>query len=246
MSDPANASANELRRWQRRIFWSVWVTYFAYYLCRLNMPVAKTKLCQTYAWDNEQFGIVFTALTVMYAIGQFVNGQLADRFGTRVIASLGVIGSVLMNLAVFVLVLVASPETADRQYVLKLLVVFWGMNGFLQAMGWSPMVKVMAHWYPLSRRGKIMGLLGTCYQFGGAFASLLALFLVGRWAQEFGLDWRSVFLVPALLFALVGMFFYLGIRNRPEDVGLPAVDREAAPAAGSRKRARSEPSQRAS
>ncbi len=232
MRDQANGSGGDLKRWQRRVFWSVWVTYFAYYLCRYNMPVAKTSFCETYAWNTEQFGVVLSALTLMYAVGQFVNGQLADRFGTRVIASLGVLGSVVMNLAIFFLLLVATPETTDPRRVLTLLAIFWGLNGFFQAMGWSPMVKAMAHWYPVSRRGKIMGLMGTCYQFGGAFASLLALFLVGYCAKELGGDWRYVFLVPAILFAAIGVFFFLLIRNRPEDVGLPPVNVEADPSPG--------------
>jgi len=232
MSDRANVSAGDLNGWQRRIFWSVWVTYAAYYLCRYNMPVAKTTLCETYSWNAEQFGIVLSALTLMYAVGQFVNGQLADRFGTRVIASLGVLGSVVMNLVVFVLLLVATPDAVDSRRMLTMLAVFWGINGFLQAMGWSPMVKAMAHWYPVSRRGKIMGMMGTCYQFGGAFASLLALFLVGYFAQELGGDWRSVFLVPAILFAVIGVFFFLLIRDRPEDVGLPTVNVDEEPSQG--------------
>jgi len=74
-----------------------------------------------------------------------------------------------------------------------------------------------------------MGMMGTCYQFGGAFATLVALFLVGYFAQELGGDWRIVFLVPAILLAVVGVFFFLLIRNRPEDVGLPAVNLDEAP-----------------
>jgi len=224
MSDPASGSANDLKQWQRRVFWSVWITYFAYYLCRYNMPIAKSQLCETYSWSNADFGKVLTALLIMYAVGQFVNGQLADRFGTRLIASLGAFGSVAMNLVVFGVLLVADPQAMDSRRVLTLLIVFWGGNGFLQAMGWSPMVKAMAHWYPVSRRGKIMGLLGTCYQFGGAFSWFLSFFLVGYFAQTMGGDWRSVFLVPAILFAAVGVFFFVTIRNRPEDVGLPAVN----------------------
>ena len=78
MSDSTGGSAGDLKGWQRRIFWSVWVTYFAYYLCRYNMPVAKTKLCDTYSWDAAEFGIVLSALTLMYAVGQFVNGRLCS------------------------------------------------------------------------------------------------------------------------------------------------------------------------
>jgi sugar phosphate permease len=215
---------NHLRHWQMRIFTTVWVTYFAYYLCRYNMPVAKTRLCETFSWDASQIGIVFTALTVMYAIGQFVNGQLADRFGTRFIAALGVIGSVLMNIAVFLTVIFCQGKFADPKRILILVATFWGINGFFQAMGWSPMVRVMAHWFPAESRGKIMGVLGTCYQFGGAFANLLAFFLVGYYVQKFGGDWRTVFLVPAVIFAVVGVFFFVMIRNYPEDVGLPPVE----------------------
>ena len=224
MSDPATGSANDLRRWQRRIFWSVWITYFAYYLCRYNMPMAKTRLCDTFSWSNEDIGIVFTALLAMYAVGQFVNGQLADRFGTRTIASLGVVGSVVMNLAVFAVVLTVSPRSVDSKRLLLLISIFWGANGFFQAMGWSPMVRVMAHWFPAERRGKVMGLMGTCYQFGGAFSWALAFFLTGYFVEQLGGDWRSVFLVPAALFAVAGVFFFLLIRDRPEDVGLPAVN----------------------
>ena len=107
--------AGELKRWQRRVFASAWITYFSYYLCRLNMPMAKTRLCETFSWDAASIGMVFSALTLMYAVGQFVNGQLADRFGARAIASLGVLGSVVMNLAVFVVVLVAVPGAGQSE-----------------------------------------------------------------------------------------------------------------------------------
>jgi len=213
-----------MKRWQVRIFTSVWITYFAYYLCRYNMPIAKTQMCETYSWDNEAFGIVLSALTIMYAVGQFVNGQLADRFGARLIASLGVLGSVVMNMAVFAVVMLADPDKVDPQKLLFWTATFWGINGFVQAMGWSPMVRIMTHWFPSSSRGKVMGWVGTCYQLGGAFAWGLAFFLTGYYVQKFNGDWRLVFLVPSVMFAAVGIYFYVSIRNQPEDVNLPPVD----------------------
>jgi len=224
MSKTASGSANDLKWWQSRIFWTVWVTYFAFYLCRYNMPMAKSRLSDTFSWSNEEIGIIFTALLAMYAVGQFVNGQLADRFGTRVIASLGILMSVLMNLAVFLVLIVVDPNSVDTRLLLWLIAVFWGVNGFFQAMGWSPMVRVMAHWFPTEGRGKVMGLMGTCYQFGGAFSWALAFFLTGYFVDQMGGDWRSVFLVPSLMFAVVGVCFFLLIRDCPEDVGLPPVN----------------------
>ena len=226
MSDPTNGSANDLRRWQYRVFGTVWITYFAYYLCRFNLPIVKGTMVKGYGWNETTVGWAFTALALAYAFGQLVNGQLADRFGSRRMASLGVLGSVVMNVAVFVLVTVAPPGSASTVDVFWLLIVFWAVNGFFQAMGWSSMVRIMAHWFPTKGRGRIMGAMGTCYLFGNAFTWLIALLLLGALGRNLGCDWRSVFLVPAVMFALVGVFFFLMIRNRPEDVGLAPVDVE--------------------
>lgn len=225
MSDLTN-SASETKMWERRVFWTVWTTYFAFYLCRYNMPVAKSTLCDTYSWTAKDFGWVFSALTAAYAVGQFVNGQLADRFGSRAVASLGILVSVTINLAVFVLLMLAPPEAADPKFVLNMLILFWAINGFFQSMGWPSMVRLMAHWVSTKRRGKVMGALGTCYLFGNAFTWCVAMLLTGYFVDRLGGDWRNVFLVPAVMFAFVGMAFFFVIRNRPEDVGLPPINVE--------------------
>lgn len=188
------------------------------------MPVAKSTLARTFSWSAAEIGAIFTALTLMYALGQFVNGQLGDRFGTRLIVTIGCVGSVLMNLSVFGALTASRYDGASPSTIRTLLIIFWGINGFFQAMGWSPVVKAMAHWFPLKGRGKTMGWLGTCYQLGAACGQLLALFLVSTWVSRFSGDWRMVFVVPAVFFAVTGIFFYCSLRNRPEDVGFPPVD----------------------
>ncbi len=52
-------------------------------------------------------------------------------------------------------------------------------------MGWTPMVRVMAYWFPVASRGKTMGLLGTCYQLGASLAGWGAGILIGRQGYQF-------------------------------------------------------------
>ena len=217
-----------MKTWQRRVFWTVWITYFSYYLCRYNMPMAKTRMCETFQWDTAQFGLILSALTVAYAVGQFVSGQLADRFGGRLIASVGAAGSVILNVVIFA-VLWFSDAAAPKT-VLYALVVLWGANGFFQAMGWPSMVRIMAHWFPAATRGRIMGLMGTSYQLGAAFSWFLALCIIQFYAGRWGGDWRMVFLAPAVLFGGAGIVFLVFIRNTPQDVGLPPVQEDGGPA----------------
>ena len=218
---------NNLKNWRIRIFSSVWITYFSYYLCRYNMPMAKGYLCETFSWEVTEMGIVFSALTVMYAIGQFVNGQLTDRFGGRLMASLGILGSVVMNLAVFLYIRSSPPESSNPKTTLFFITLFWGTNGFFQSMGWPSMVRIIAHWFPVESRGKVMGVLGASYQLGGAASWFLAFFLTGYYVNNLGGHWSAIFWVPAVIFTIVGLFFFFLIRNTPEDVGLPEINIES-------------------
>ena len=97
-----------------------------FYFCRTNMPVAKSTLANTFSWSAAEIGMIFTALTLMYALGQFINGQLGDRFGTRLIVTIGCAGSVLMNLTVFVVLAAARLNNISPSAILKLLIFFLG------------------------------------------------------------------------------------------------------------------------
>jgi sugar phosphate permease len=195
--------------WRKRILLTTWITYAIFYLARVNMSVAMPGIMAEFGFSKTEMGGVLTALLAMYAIGQFVNGQLGDKFGARKIITLGIMGSAAMNL-IFGFV----PGT------LFLMILLWGLNGYFQSMGWSLSVKTIANWFPLKMRGKVTGVLGTSYQIGNAVSWLLAGFVISL------LGWRYGFFVPALIFFVVGIFWYIRSRNAPEEVGLPTIEEE--------------------
>jgi sugar phosphate permease len=197
----------KLRYWRKRVFISLWIAYASFYLCRVNISIAIPGILEEYNITKTAMGAVLTALFFAYAVGQFINGQLGDKFGARKLLTFGAIVSAILNLVFAVL-----PG------IISLMALVWGLNGYFQSMGWSPSTKTIANWFPLKMRGKITGLFGSCYQFGNAASWALAGFVVGM----FG--WRFAFVIPAIVFIVVAIQWYINGRDAPEELGLPTVE----------------------
>lgn len=195
--------------WRKRIILTTWVTYSAFYLCRVNMSIAAPSIMGEYGYSKTAMGAVMTALLIAYAAGQFINGQLGDRFGARRLITLGIIASALLNIAF------------GFSFGITVMMAIWALNGYFQSMGWGPSVKTVANWFPPSLRGRMGGILGSSYQIGNAYSWALAGFVTGL------LGWRWAFWVPAIIFIALGIHWYLRSRNAPEEVGLPAIENEA-------------------
>ena len=112
------------------------------------MSFALPGLSDEFGYSKTLLGLLGTALFIMYSLGQFVNGQLGDKYGARKLVFVGMIGSALLNI-------IFSFSTA-----FGFMLVVWGLNGYFQSMGWSPQVKTMANWFTVAQRGKWMGLHG--------------------------------------------------------------------------------------
>ncbi len=197
--------------WQVRIFSLLWLAYASYYLCRLNFSAAQPAILKDFPdWTDAKIGLIPSVYAAAYALGQFVNGQLAVRFGARRMMTVAMVCAGLANLAF----------SQVSSYAMML--VLWGLNGWAQSAGWSLAVGTMAAWTPSKRRGFVIGLLATCYMFGNVFAWLLA----GALSNRYG--WRTVFAVPGLVLLPMAALFAVLVRNRPEDVGLPSMSEGAA------------------
>lgn len=199
-------SQEDFKRWQLKIFVIAWITYALFYLTRANLSIAVPGIMDEYSYTKTMLGSVGSALFATYAIGQFINGQLGDKFGARKLVTIGIIVSALANIAF------------GFTTTIFMMILFWAINGYFQAIGWPLNVKTLANWFSIDERGKVAGMYGSCYQVGNALSWLLAGYL----AETYG--WRFVFWIPALIFGVSSILYYFGIRNSPESMGLPSVE----------------------
>ncbi len=156
-----------------------------------------------------ELGEIGSAYLVAYAIGQFVAAGLGQRRGARVMLLTGIGASIVCNL-VF--------GFANNYWTLF---TFMTLNGLAQATGWPAVVGTLGRWTRREERGTVMGLWGTCYQLGGVAASMWAAF----WLARLGV--RGAFVMASAVLFACWIVVALWQRNRPEDVGLAALEPEA-------------------
>jgi sugar phosphate permease len=202
---PARSAAPGTRPGEVAVLWVIWLTYGSFYFCRQNISAAVPGL-KASGLNPVEIGWILGGLKIAYAVGQLVNGQLAERLPARWLLAVGMLGSAGLNV-VF--------GFAEGLYFL---IFVWACNGYCQALGWTPCVRVASNWFSAARRGRALGVLGTSYQ---VMASVT--FLVAGASVEW-LGWRGAFYVPAALLAAAAVHMLLFLRETPDAM-------EAGPAA---------------
>ena len=156
----------ESRLWRYRIFAVSWLAYGGFYLCRKNFSIAMPLLNEDLGFTKDHFAMVLFLYSLFYAMGQFYNGFLSDKFGPRLIVGIGLFLSVAANIFM---------GFGATLLIFGLLLC---INGTGQSTGWSGTVKNMAPWFRRQERGVVMSWWSTCYVVGAIAATTLATFVV--------------------------------------------------------------------
>lgn len=210
-------------QWRLRIFAITWLAYAGFYLCRKNLSVLMPLLQNDLGISKLDLANIVFAYSLAYALGQFVTGMLADRFGARAVVTGGLLLSVASNLAMG-----WNPSVL-------MLFVLGMLNGAGQSAGWPGLVKNMAAWFRSRERGVVMAWWTTNYVLGGFLATVVAAFVISNPMPLPGASWQHGFWIPSLLLLAVTAVFVLFARNHPHDAGLASIadaDTEAAAAQG--------------
>lgn len=171
-------------------------------------------MTQESSYTKDDLALVISVFSLMYMLGQFINGYLSDRFSPRLIVGIGLLISVLSN---FFLGFTGS---------MLILTFFMGLNGLGQSSGWSGLLKNMSAWFRHEERGVVMSWWSTCYVIGAFAATLFATYWSTTELFFPELGWKRGFLAPAFLLLIIALVYVLLTRNTPKSAGLPEIVQE--------------------
>lgn len=199
-------------RWRWQAFAITWLAYAGYYFTRQALAAAKVGILDdptvNHTLTKGALGAFDSVYLIAYAVGQFLWGTLADRYGPRVVVIGGMLGSI------------AAATVMGLFPALLIFGFAQAVQGLSQSTGWSSLTKNISSFFTVRERGRIMGIWATNYAFGGLVAPPVA----GWFAYSVFHTWRAAFLSMAVLLAAVLVLFVLFQRNRPQDVGLPDIE----------------------
>ena len=179
--------------------------YVAAYISRCNLSPSLDAIAKAFSVSTAQAGLLPTFFAIPYAAGQVFSGLLADRQPGPRLMLIGLLGSALVN----VLFSFCS--------FFPLLVALWFVNGLLQSLIWTPIVRILAVHFRDQVRDHAAFLMSVALLFG----YILAWALSGLFTSLY--SWRIAFRVSGLVTVGIALPSILCMKRLP-------VNYEARPA----------------
>ncbi|MEG1025779.1 MAG: MFS transporter [Flavobacterium sp.] len=175
--------------------------YLFFYTGRHNFGWATKAMREDLGISYTFIGWISFAMLIGYSLGQFINGNLADRFNPKYLVPIGAYLSIACNLGI---------SFTHSPYII---LVLWFLNGYFQSMAWAPGGKIIANWFKSEEQNKAFGL----YTMAAGFSSAVT-FGISIYITSLHLDWRMLFRLPVLLLFVSATVFLVFIKASPVPV----------------------------
>lgn len=174
-------------------------TYLVVYILRTNFSAAMPAIGAQLELSNQELGLVGSIFFLVYALGQLINGFLADRLPAFPFVTLALFCSVAAN---------GALAFGDS---LIWILAFWALNGYVQSIFWPSLTRIVSVRFPKERHSTVAMIMSSS-MVGGFIVSWAIL---GKLLH--GAAWRYFFWIPALLGALLlPLWGRLAVKNRRE------------------------------
>ncbi len=181
--------------------WIVWASGSLFgafqFMLQTSSSVMVPQLIQSFATNPEGVGFLASSFFYPYLIMQIPGGLLIDRYGPRLILT---IGCVLFAAACWWF---GHAPTMLQATLSRMLM------GFASAPAIAGAFYLAAHWFAPNRFALVVGLTEFLAGMGGVLGEAV----IGHWVERFG--WRLTITDCGLLVLLLALLIWLVVRDKP-------------------------------
>lgn len=174
------------------LFLLCWIAYTSTYICRLNFSAVIPELTSGNVMSESRIAAVSSVFFVCYGVGQLISGIIGDRLNTRMMIFSGVLVSSLCNITIFFF------------HTFEALICLWALNGIVQSLVWTPILKIASVEYDSRSRDKFGIDMATTVPVGTVLSYAVSLITV------IFLPWHYVFLVCGLIVGCSAVVWIVG------------------------------------
>ncbi|HHD2717642.1 MFS transporter [Clostridium perfringens] len=205
---PEDKVKEKYKNYRIRVFLMIILGYMCFYIVRKNFSMSAPLLITNLHFSKAEIGLINSAFAISYGLSKFVLGTLADKSNVKKFLMLGLLASAVVNIGL---------AFSTQVWMFVILMIF---NGIFQSMGAPACHIVIGKWFKKDQRGLVMSTWNTSHNIGGGLVgplSAMALFTFGA------NNYRSLFLVPAVIAVIIALIILVIGSDTPESVGLPKI-----------------------
>ncbi len=205
---PEDKVKEKYKNYRIRVFLMIILGYMCFYIVRKNFSMSAPLLITNLHFSKAEIGLINSAFAISYGLSKFVLGTLADKSNVKKFLMLGLLASAAVNIGL---------AFSTQVWMFVILMIF---NGIFQSMGAPACHIVIGKWFKKDQRGLVMSTWNTSHNIGGGLVgplSSMALFTFGA------NNYRSLFLVPAVIAVIIALIILVIGSDTPESVGLPKI-----------------------
>jgi len=185
----------------------LYCTYVLMFIDRINISIAAKYIMPEYGLSEVQFGWIFSAFVLGYAVSQIPGGWLGDRFGPR-----GVMAAAILWWSFFTAVTALAGELflASLIGIVGSFLVVRVLIGIGEAVAPPNGNRVIANWAAARERGLAVGITVSGSSLGGALTPPFIVWVMVTWG------WRAAFYIAGAVGIVLALVWYWLVRDRPE------------------------------
>ena len=226
MTGPEVDSIYKKKRLQ--VFLGIFIGYAGFYIVRKNFSMAIPGL-EALGFTTQELAVVLSMNAIAYGFSKFLMASVSDRSDARKFLPLGLIMAALSM--AFMIVPVQWLGIERKGWAIALMSALNFLVGWFNGMGWPPCGRVMTHWFSIKERGTWMSVWNCAHNVGGALVGPMATYgavWFGSWFYGAHSDHYFLigsFVFPAAVAILIAIVAYCLIRDTPQSLGLPSIEK---------------------